>query len=77
MGHEADSWETTVTAPDQAYYQQVYQYEGENKSQDAMTAFLRSAQDVSPQQLNQVGCSSDNHIRYSVLCCADDYNIHI
>ncbi|SAM03165.1 hypothetical protein [Absidia glauca] len=54
MNHEADSWEATVTAPDQAYYQQVYQYEGENKSQDAMTAFLRHAQDVSPQQLNQI-----------------------
>ncbi|KAI8342361.1 hypothetical protein BC941DRAFT_466035 [Chlamydoabsidia padenii] len=54
MGDEADTWETTVAVADEAYYQQIYQYEGENKSQDDMTSFLRKAQGVSTQQLNQI-----------------------
>ncbi|CAO3579691.1 unnamed protein product [Absidia cylindrospora] len=49
-----DTWEATVTAEDEAYYQQLYQYEGANKTQDEMAPFLRKAQSVSTQQLNQI-----------------------
>ncbi|ORZ25128.1 hypothetical protein BCR42DRAFT_2049 [Absidia repens] len=49
-----DTWETAVTAEDKAYYQQLYQYEGANKTQDEMAPFLRKAQSVPTQQLNQI-----------------------